>query len=71
MGSYLVVLTLVIFLILLYYAKPLISHRLRTRKVKITFIDKDGKKKADILYLYPDDPLWEIIETHKGQKHVQ
>ncbi|MNG92774.1 hypothetical protein D3C77_659630 [compost metagenome] len=60
----------IIFLIILSYIKPLIIHRLKTRKVRVVVIDKFGHKKTNTLYLYPDDPLWKVIETHKGDKHA-
>lgn len=56
--------------VILYYLKPLLIHRLKTRKVKVTVINENGEKNVDILYLYPDDPLWEVIKAHKGEYHA-
>ena len=49
---------------------PLLVHRLKTRKVRIVVVDSYGSKKTNILYLYPDDPLWEVVKNHTGGKHV-
>ncbi len=59
-----------IFVILLYYIKPIIIHRIKTRKVRVVVIDGQGYKKTSTLYLYPDDPLWKVIKIHRGREHV-
>lgn len=61
---------IIICLIILNYIKPILIHRLKTKKVRVVVIDSQGHKKTNILYLYPDDPLWKVIETHRGDKHV-
>jgi len=61
---------LIIVAVVLYYLMPLVVHRLKTRKVRIVVVDCYGSKKTNILYLYPDDPLWEVVKNHIGGKHV-
>ncbi len=61
---------LIIFSVLVYYIMPLIVHRIKTRKVRVVFIDKFGEENISVLYLYPDDPLWEIVKAHKDGKNV-
>ncbi len=61
--------TLFIFLVLalvLWYLKPLIIQRIKTKKVKVVVVSKSGKKVTNTLYLYNNDPLWEVIKKHQG-----
>lgn len=60
----------IVFAIILNYIKPIIIHRIRTRKVRVIVIDRLGHKNINTLYLYPDDPLWEVIQAHRGDNHV-
>lgn len=60
---------LVVVVVVLKYLIPLVRHRIKTRKVKVVVVDEFGKRKTDVLYLYPDDPLWRVINTHKGGNH--
>ena len=61
---------LVIAALALRYLTPLVVHRLKTRKVRVVVIDKFGCKKTNVLYLYPNDPLWEVVKSHNGGKHA-
>ncbi|CED59827.1 putative uncharacterized phage protein [Moritella viscosa] len=55
----------------LWYLKPLIVHRLKTKKIKLVLISKDGKEKVNTLYLYHNDPLWKAIKIHQGVENEQ
>mgnify|MGYP003624788392 CR=1 FL=1 len=70
METSIVISLLIIVAVVLYYLMPLLVHRLKTRKVRIVVVDSYGSKKTNILYLYPDDPLWEVVKNHTGGKHV-
>lgn len=70
MQTSIVISLLIIAAVVLYYLMPLLVHRLKTRKVRVVVIDSSGSKKTNVLYLYPDDPLWEVVNTHKGGKHA-
>lgn len=70
METSIVVSLLIIAALLLRYLAPLVVHRLKTRKVRVVVIDQFGSKKTNVLYLYPNDPLWEVVKAHKGGKHV-
>lgn len=61
---------LIVAVVIIYYLMPLLVHRLKTRKVRIVVVESDGTKKTNVLYLYPDDPLWEVVKAHKDGKHV-
>lgn len=61
---------ILVVIIIAYYFMPLVIHRIKTKKVRVTVEDTCGTKKTMDLYLYPDDPLWEVIKTHKGIKNV-
>jgi len=56
-------------MVVVVYLKPLIIHRLKTKKIKVIVIGRNGEKEVNTLYLYPDDPLWKAIEIHKGGNH--
>lgn len=49
---------------------PLVVHRLKTRKVRIVVVDSYGSKKTNVLYLYPDDPLWKVVKADTDGKYV-
>ncbi len=66
METSLVLLTVVFLVLLLRYLWPLIIHRLKTKRVKITTVDLDGKTSTDVLYLYHDDPLWDVVNQLKA-----
>ena len=70
METSVVTLLITVIVVTLYYLMPLLTHRLKTKKVKIIVVDLSGEKKTNVLYLYPDDPLWEIVKTHKGSHHA-
>lgn len=70
METSIVVSLVIITAIVLRYLTPLVVHRLKTRKVKVVVIDQLGYQKTNVLYLYPDDPLWEVVKAHKGSKHA-
>lgn len=61
METSLVALTIVFLGLLLRYLWPLIVHRLKTKRVKVTTVDFEGKTSTDVLYLYHDDPLWDVV----------
>lgn len=71
METYIVTFIILIIIILLFYARPLIAHRLKTKKIKLVVVGKDGKRKVNILYLYPNDPLWEVVNKSKGVENVR
>ncbi|CEO39377.1 hypothetical protein PPBDW_I21393 [Photobacterium kishitanii] len=64
MGSYIAIVFLMIGGVLLFYLWPLIKHRLETRKVRLTYVNKAGNKKSKVLYLSKDDPLWDVVKNH-------
>lgn len=68
METNIVISLLIVGAVVLYYLMPLIVHRLKTRKVRVVIVDSNGTKKTNILYLYPDDPLWDVIQAHRGGK---
>lgn len=70
MENYIVASLLIAVALVLRYLTPLLAHRLKTKKVRVVVIDQLGCKKTNVLYLYPDDPLWEVVKAHKGGKHV-
>lgn len=70
METSIVVSLLIIGALVLRYLAPLMLHRLKTRKVRVVVIDQLGCKKTNVLYLYPDDPLWEVLKAHKEDKHA-
>lgn len=70
METSIVVSLLIIVALVLRYLTPLVVHRLKTRKVRVVVIDQFGCKKTNVLYLYPNDPLWEVVKAHKGGKHA-
>lgn len=70
METSIVVSLLLVGALVLRYLIPLVVHRLKTRKVRIVVIDQLGYKRTNVLYLYPDDPLWEVVKAHKEDKHA-
>lgn len=70
MDTSIVVSLLIISALILRYLTPIVVHRLKTRKVRVVVIDQSGCKKTNVLYLYPDDPLWAVVKAHKGGKHA-
>jgi hypothetical protein len=62
---------LIVVVVVLYYLMPLVVHRLKTRKVRIVVVDSYGSKKTNVLYLYPDDPLWKVVKADTYGKYVQ
>lgn len=70
METSIVISLLIVAVVILYYLMPLIVHRLKTKRVRVIVVNSDGTKNTNVLYLYPDDPLWEIVKTHKDGKHA-
>ncbi len=70
MGSYIAIALLVIGGVFLYYFWPLIKFRLETKKVRLTYVNKDGYKKSKVLYLSKNDPLWDVVNTYKISKEA-
>ncbi|AWK81863.1 hypothetical protein C5F61_10235 [Photobacterium damselae subsp. damselae] len=70
MGSYIAIAFFVIGGVLLYYFWPLIKFRLETKKVRLTYVNKDGHKKSKVLYLCKNDPLWDVVNSHKISKEA-
>lgn len=70
METSIVISLLIVAVVILYYLMPLVVHRLKTKKVRVVVVNSDGTKNTNVLYLYHDDPLWEIIKTHKDGKHA-
>ncbi len=68
METALILLGITLTIVILIYFGPSIIDRLKTKKVKVTTIDKTGKQNVTTLYLDQDDPLWEIVLHYKGIK---
>lgn len=68
MATQVVMLILVVLLATIYYMKPLIIERLRTRRVVVKYINRMGVEKRRVLYLRKDDPLWSVISTVKREQ---
>ncbi len=68
MATQVVMLILVVLLVAVYYMKPLIVERFRTRRVVVKYINLRGIEKKRVLYLRKDDPLWSVISTVKREQ---
>jgi hypothetical protein len=64
--TYIAPFILLMFTLVFWYLKPIIIQRIKTKKVKIIVVSKSGIKTSNTLYLYHDDPLWEVIKMHQG-----
>ncbi|MGR6831532.1 hypothetical protein [Aliivibrio wodanis] len=66
METYITSFAFLALILVVWYLKPLIIQRIKTKKVKVVVVSRSGKKINNTLYLYPDDPLWKVIKMHQG-----
>ena len=64
-------LLLIVLFFVVLYTLPLLKHRIKTKRVILKYIKKNGQVNETILYLKNDDPLWDAIKSHKESLHAK